>query len=242
MPGLTPRVLVVTAVPAESDAVTAGLGTRRGPLGGPAHDGPSNGGGTRVIAGGVGPAAVAAATATALTLASAASAPYDLVVSAGIGGGFHPHAALGSVVVADEIVAADLGADTPEGFLPVEELGFGRGSHRPPAGLTARMVTALGASGDLRTVLAPVLTVSTVTGTARRTVELAARHPRAAAEGMEGFGVAEAAAAHSLPCVEIRAISNVVGPRDRAAWRIGAALDSLRRAFSLLSPVFEEPS
>ena len=41
---------------------------------------------------------------------------------------------------------------------------------------------------------------------------------------MEGFGVAEAAAAHGVPVLELRAVSNPVGPRDRAAWRIGDAL------------------
>jgi futalosine hydrolase len=39
---------------------------------------------------------------------------------------------------------------------------------------------------------------------------------------------------------EIRAVSNAVGPRDRAAWRIGEALDALRNAFRLLIPVLEE--
>jgi futalosine hydrolase len=72
-----------------------------------------------------------------------------------------------------------------------------------------------------------VLTVATVTGTAERTAELLARHPDAAAEGMEGFGVASAATMAELPFVEIRAISNVVGPRDRESWRIGEALDVL---------------
>lgn len=233
------RVLVVTAVAAEADSVVAGLtGFERRevpplPGGHTLTAGTTRGGALLdVLAGGVGPAAVAAATATALAVGD----PYDLVVSAGIGGGFAPHAPLGSVVVADAIVAADLGADTPDGFLAVDELGFGRGVHLPPAELTARLAAATGA------VLAPVLTVSTVTGTAARTAELTARHPRAAAEGMEGFGVAEAAAGFSLPCAELRAISNVVGPRDRDAWRIGAALESLRRAVTLLTPVFEESS
>ncbi|MGW7126735.1 futalosine hydrolase, partial [Streptomyces sp. NPDC054901] len=31
------------------------------------------------------------------------------------------------------------------------------------------------------------------------------------------------AAAHGLPVLEIRAVSNAVGPRDRSAWRIGEA-------------------
>ncbi|MFJ8645885.1 futalosine hydrolase [Streptomyces sp. NPDC093546] len=247
------RVLVVTAVPAEAEAVTRGLAgfapagpPRRLPSGhavspwrrGGLYGVPAPGGSPAasadaavdVVAAGVGPAAAAVGATSAL-----ASAPYayDLVVSAGIGGGFAPHAPLGAVVVSDAIVAADLGADTPDGYLTLDELGFGRSTHLPPAGLTARMAAALRAGGQ-RHVVAPVLTVSTVTGTAERTAELAARHPGAGAEAMEGFGVAEAAAAHGVPVVELRAVSNTVGPRDRAAWQIGRAMDSLRYAFELL--------
>lgn len=234
------RVLVVTAVRAEADSAAAGLApgapvtAHRIPGGHTLYRCAGAGTTVDVMAGGVGPAAAAAATATALTAAAVAGAPaYDLVVSAGIGGGFAGVAPPGTLVVADAIVAADLGAQTPDGHLPVEELGFGRSVH-PPAPLAERIAEALDA------VHGPVLTVSTVTGTADRAAELAARHPRAAAEAMEGFGVAEAAATHGVPVVEIRAVSNAVGPRDRAAWRIGEALDALRNAFRLLRPVLDE--
>lgn len=251
------RILIVTAVAAEADSVAAGLG----------HDAPETTPGTTpetapgtsweplalpggltlrrhpagvdLLVGGVGPAAVAAATGTALAHASltGTSAPYDLVVSAGIAGGFAPHAPIGTVVVSEAIVAADLGAETPDGYLAVEELGFGRSVHPVPHTLTGPLAAALRAGARPHTV-GPVLTVSTVTGTAGRAAELAGRHPAAAAEAMEGFGVAEAAAAYGVPVVEIRAVSNAVGPRDRAAWRIGEALDSLRQAFALLGPAF----
>ncbi len=181
-----------------------------------------------VIAVGVGPAAAAAGTATAL-----ARTPYDLVVSAGIGGGFQPGAPVGSLVVADEITVADLGAETPDGFLPVTELGFGTVTHRPPAALVRALATASGARPGT------VLTVSTVTGTAARAAELRARHPRALAEAMEGFGVAEAATVHGVPVLELRAVSNPVGPRDRAAWRIGDALAALTEGFGKCAPVLE---
>lgn len=181
-----------------------------------------------VLAVGVGPAAAAAATATALAHAS-----YDLVVSAGIGGGFQPEAPVGSLVVADEITVADLGAETADGFLPVTDLGFGAITHRPPAALVRALATATGAR------VGTVLTVSTVTGTAARAAELRARHPRALAEAMEGFGVAEAAVAHGVPVLELRAVSNPVGPRDRAAWRIGDALAALTEGFGKCAPVLE---
>lgn len=250
------RILIVTAVAAEADSAAAGL-----PPGAPRavalpggltlrrHTflpaGASGAVRVDVLVGGVGPAAAAAATGTALATASlretspadavaGASAPYDLVVSAGIGGGFAPGAPLGSLVVSAAIVAADLGAQTPDGYLAVEELGFGRSVHRVPEALTRPLADALAGAG-LPCTVAPVLTVSTVTGTARRAAELAERHPGAAAEAMEGFGVAEAAAAYGVPVVEVRAVSNAVGPRDRAAWRIGEALAALREAFGRLA-------
>ncbi|MCU7823329.1 futalosine hydrolase [Kitasatospora sp. DSM 101779] len=205
-------LLVVVAVQAEADAVLRGL-DRAGAAGVPVE----------VLAGGVGPAAAAAATAVAL-----ASGRFRLAVSAGIAGGFAPHAPVGGTVVASEIVAADLGAQTPEGFRDVGELGFGSVRHRPAPGAVALAAKALDA------VTGPVLTVSTVTGSAERAAALAARHPGAAAEAMEGFGVAEAAARFGLPVLEIRTVSNPVGPRDRAAWRIGEALGALERAFAVL--------
>lgn len=225
------RVLVVTAVPVERDAVTRAFGGTAETValpGGELHRcGPFD-----VLAGGAGPAAAAAATAFALASASA-SAPYGLVVSAGIGGAFTPLTPLGSLVVASDLVAADLGADTPEGFLPVTALGFGRDRFTAPPALVRAVAAATGAP------VGPVLTVSTVTGTAERAADLLAAHPGALAEAMEGFGVAEAAARAGVPVVELRAVSNAVGPRDRDAWRIGDALAALTDAFGKIAPVLE---
>ncbi|MEU3930781.1 futalosine hydrolase [Streptomyces sp. NPDC029044] len=212
------RVLVATAVPVERDAVAG------------ACPGDS---GIEVIAVGVGPALAAACTASALTAAALRGEPYRLVVSAGIAGGFQPEAPVGSLVVADGIVAADLGAETEDGFVPVTELGFGTVRHQPPADLVRRVAGAAGARTGA------VLTVSTVTGTAIRAAALRERHPTALAEAMEGFGVAEAAASQGVPVLEIRAISNPVGPRDRAAWRIPEALAALTEGFGKLTPVLE---
>ncbi|AXI78179.1 futalosine hydrolase [Peterkaempfera bronchialis] len=231
------RLLVVTAVAAEAEAVLRGADPRGGhrPHRTPAlhwvtarPESPAAEVEVEVVAGGVGPAAAAAATATACC-----GARYDLVVSAGIAGGFAPAAPVGSAVVADAVLAADLGATTAEGFSDVTELGFGTVRHTPPPAAVALAAGALRAAG-IDTAVGPVLTVSTVTGTADRTAELAGRHAGAVAEAMEGFGVAEAAARHGLPLLELRTVSNPVGPRDRAAWRIGEALAALERVFAAL--------
>lgn len=210
------RILLVAAVAAEAEAVTSRL------EGGPGPD-------VEVVAAGVGPAAAAAGTASALTSAAMSGRPFTVAVSAGIGGGFGQP--LGGLVVASSIVAADLGAVTPDGFASVADLGFGAVEHRPPPGLVRETAEAAGAATGA------VLTVSTVTGTAARARELTGRHPDAAAEAMEGFGVAEAAAAHGVPVLELRAVSNPVGPRDRSAWRVPEALAALGTGCAAALPV-----
>ncbi len=210
------RVLVITAVPAERDAVQRGLRSD-----------------TRfdVLAGGVGQVSAAVTTAKVL-----AATGYSLVVCAGIGGGFPGRAEVGSLVVANEIVAADLGVETPEGFSSLDELGFGSTRVQVNFVLVKRVTGAL-LEAKLPVNIGPVLTVSTVTGTAESAAELAARVEGATAEGMEGYGVALAARESGLPVLEIRAISNMVGPRDRSAWQIKEALDILAAASSVLSEV-----
>ncbi len=71
--------------------------------------------------------------------------------------------------------------------------------------------------------------------------EMAARR-RAAFEGalcedMEGFGVALACALAGVPLRIVRGVSNVVGDRDPAHWRIPAALEAARR---LAAPILAE--
>jgi futalosine hydrolase len=212
------RVLVMTAVSAERDAVLRGLG---------------NSDKFDVQLAGVGPALAAARTAKAL-----AAVDYGLVISAGIAGGFAGRAAVGTLVVATEIIAADLGAQSADGFLSLDELGFGS-THIPAEPNLAIKVTAALRAAGLTVFCGPVLTVSTATGTAETALARASQVPGAAAEGMEGFGVAVAALEYDLPILEIRAISNPVGPRDREAWRIKDALEALEAASAILREVLQ---
>ncbi|MET7960377.1 futalosine hydrolase [Micromonospora zamorensis] len=209
------RLLVVTAVPAEAEAVRAGLTDPT----------------VTVTPVGVGPAVAGAATARLLALAEAAGRPYRAVVSAGVAGGFTGRAEVGDTVLGTASIAADLGAESPDGFIPVDELGM------PPAMVGVGGVVPADPSllAALRTALpaattGPVLTVSTVTGTVASTEELRRRHPEAVAEAMEGYGVAVAAAQAGVPFAELRTISNPIGPRDRDAWRLREALTALTAA------------
>ncbi|MFX0595092.1 futalosine hydrolase [Melissospora conviva] len=213
------QLLVITAVPAEAAAVRAGL----------------TGDQVTVAAVGVGPALAAAATARLLTQAEADGRPYRAVVSAGVAGGFTGRAAVAETVLALRSVVADLGAESPQGFLPVTELGMSAEAlggdiavDADPALLAALRAALPGAR------LGEVLTVSTVTGTAESAQRLAERHPAALAEAMEGYGVAVAARLAGVPFAELRTVSNPIGPRDRGAWRLTEALAALTTAASAL--------
>ncbi|MFD0713453.1 futalosine hydrolase [Paenibacillus sp. GCM10027626] len=216
------NILIVTSVQAEREAVERGL--KQSP-------------GFHVLAGGVGAAASAASTMAACLEAAARGIRYELIINAGIGGGFREHAAIGDIVIASEIVAADFGAESAEGFISVDELGFGSGRRQADERSARRWMELLRAA-DLHAVHAPVVTVTTATGTAATAGAIQARVANVAAEAMEGFGAAVAASQLQIPVLEVRAISNEVGPRNRDAWRIGEALKSLEAACRLLPEVF----
>ncbi|WP_100371635.1 futalosine hydrolase [Bacillus sp. FJAT-45037] len=200
-------ILIVVAVEAEKDAILRGLNREQDNV--------------DVLVAGVGIASSAAKTSQKL-----AERSYSHVVSAGIAGGFIERAPVGSVVVSSEIIQADFGADSEEGFLPIEELGFGSSIILVQAETQDRLVQAL-EERKVTVTSGQILTLSTVTGTQYATDQLNKRYPLAVAEAMEGFGVATAASLYNIPVLEVRTISNPIGPRDREAWKIKDALDQL---------------
>jgi futalosine hydrolase len=162
---------------------------------------------------------------------------FDLVISAGIAGGFRDRAEIGDVVLADHVIAADQGVMTDEGFSTLRDLGLpGEGGYAVGnVDYRARL-----ASGSYRLIAGDILTLSCMTGTDARAAELAARYPRAVAEAMEGYGVIEAIrrdyarTGHDIAFTEIRAISNIIGRRDRSTWNIPLAFSALSNAMSTL--------
>jgi len=238
-------LLIVTAVEAEAEAVRTGVqassanlaaavtpvgigSTASVPAADPAtaRTSTSADAGTVVVAAvGVGPAAAAAGTARLLALAEAAGTPYRAVISAGIAGGFPGRAEVGATVLGARTIAADLGAESPDGFLPVDQLGFGSNLIEADPTLLKTLATALPAA-----LVGDILTLATVTGTGRTAATLQTRHPHALAEAMEGYGVACAAQTAGVPFAELRTVSNPIGPRDRAAWRLREAFSALTEA------------
>ncbi|WP_249777669.1 futalosine hydrolase [Paenalkalicoccus suaedae] len=204
------NILIVTAVEAERQAVLTGLSDFR-------H--------IDVELCGFGPMESAARTSKLL-----AEKSYDLVINMGVAGAFQGRARIGDCVVASESISADLGAESGEGFKTVEDLGFGK-MRFEVATHAESLKEAIEAAVPAH--IGPILTLSTATGTEETEVLLAKRFDPAA-EAMEGAGVATAASLFDVDFLEIRTISNMVGPRDKGAWRLDHALQSLKKVAEVM--------
>jgi len=118
----------------------------------------------------------------------------------------------------------DEGVQTAAGFEDIAALGLGDcGPFAASVEHTAAAAATLGAPG-VRGV-----TVSTCSGDEATSARMAARSG-ADVETMEGAAVAEACRLMALPLVQVRAISNWTGDRDRGAWDLPAAVREVQRA------------
>lgn len=178
-------ILVVCALPAELRSFT-------------------NPPGVEIFACGVGPVEAALRTARKLATAS-----YDLVVSAGIGGAFPGRSRVGDAVLVTSETYADFGLEGGG------ELAVPPGTLVDIAHADAGLLVRLGEDPALP--CGTGITVSAVTATAATGERLAARYG-AAVESMEGFAVLRAATLAGTPALEVRGISNYVGERARSAW------------------------
>jgi futalosine hydrolase len=152
------------------------------------------------------------------------------IVVCGIGGAY-PDAqiAIGSAVWATSECYGDLGADSPDGFLDMRAMGFAViPGHEPVYNTIPLQIFPEGARG-------PFVTVNTCTGDDTRARQVAGR-TGGCVENMEGAAIAHVAAVYGIPCGEVRGISNLVGIRDRAAWRVKEAAAAAQQAlFSALA-------
>jgi futalosine hydrolase len=170
-----------------------------------------------VLVTGVGMVATAAHCSRAL-----ARAPFDLALNLGVCGTFDRSLALGTVVhvVSDRV--AELGVEDGDRFVTLSELGLASDGElvnaAPPANPTLERLPRVRG-----------ITVNTVHGSDASIAAVMARFDPQV-ESMEGAAFAYACAINSVPYAQVRAISNVVERRNRAAWRMDLAVRALSEA------------
>jgi futalosine hydrolase len=79
-----------------------------------------------------------------------------------------------------------------------------------------------------------LLTVCAASGDRRQSERRRHDYPEAAAEDMEGFGVAMSCVLAGIPLRIIRGISNVAGNRNASQWKIGDALTAVAERLGTL--------
>jgi futalosine hydrolase len=151
---------------------------------------------------------------------------YDLALNAGVCGSFRPALPPGTAVHITTDRIADLGAEDGDAFLDLhdlqllgeDEFPFTRGrlvNAAPPRNAALEPLP-----------LADAITVNTAHGNAA-TIAGAVDRFNPHVESMEGAAFMYACLIHGVPFAQVRAVSNIVERRNRAAWKLKDAVDAL---------------
>lgn len=157
-------------------------------------------------------------TATAFALGKRLSHTYSLVLNLGIAGSFDYTLPLGTIVeiVKDEF--AELGATDKDTFISIDQLGFGSSKYSKTGSFEHPALDGLPQVNGI--------TVNSVHGN-NHDITLTRERLHPITESMEGAAVFYCCAQLSIPCVQVRAISNYVEERNRAAWEVQKAVQKL---------------
>lgn len=161
---------------------------------------------------------------------------YDLAIQAGIAGSYREELAPGTVVRVTEEIIAGFGAEVSGGFRSVFQLGLVMPDQPPfrDGVLKNPGVTGLsGSPGFVADTLPGVrgITSDTIHGS-RQSIAAIKAQGDPDIETMEGAAFFYACLAASLPFIEIRAISNRVGFRDKARWQVMPAIAALNKTLT----------
>jgi futalosine hydrolase len=174
-----------------------------------------------ILTTGVGMVATAAWCARVL-----AQHPYDLAVNLGVCGSFDPAYPPGTVVNVMADCIPELGAEDDQRFLTVHELGLLGPDDAPFSG--GRLVNPAaplnGVIAGLPTVTG--ISVNTVHGNADSVARVVERFAPDV-ESMEGAAFMYACLVSGGRFAQVRAVSNMVEKRNRAAWKLTEAVAAL---------------
>jgi futalosine hydrolase len=174
-----------------------------------------------VLTAGVGMVATAAWSSRVLAMRD-----YDVALNLGVCGSFDREIPVGNVVHVISEELPEMGAETDEGLLTLLDLKLLERDEFPfqDGRLLNREPPSMAALQQLPRVRG--ITVNTVHGRESSIAEVRQRcEPQV--ETMEGAAFMYCCLIRGVPFAEIRAVSNEVEKRNRAAWKLGEAIDTL---------------
>lgn len=154
---------------------------------------------------------------------------YKLAINLGIAGSFLPDLMPGEVVSVTRDRFADFGSESPDGFVPGEAFPFTGLTEFPfTEGWLIPEIPVTALADQLRKVAAITSdTVHTDPASIHRLSELF----QPDIETMEGAAFFYASMMVGVPCLQIRAVSNYVGPRHLGMWKVQDAIEALNQFF-----------
>lgn len=222
-----PALLVVSATEMETALLRERLGARRTklqlPFGVDYYESENGAEKTGFLATGVG------MVNTAFTMGAAAPVLQPgFLLNVGIAGTYDAGTELTSVFEIQEDAFADFGAESPDGFLDLEQMGFP--GLKTPDGKNYYNVLANPYAGKTGFPLASAITKNAVSGRDWPEIEAVRARWGFRLESMEGAAFFHAALAYGAPFAVLRAVSNYVEPRDKSRWKLTEAVSAAQLA------------
>ncbi len=149
---------------------------------------------------------------------------YRLAINTGIAGSLNGELRIGDVVNVTEEEFADLGIEEENEFHTLFDIGYLQSDEFP---FENRLLKADKLPIPIQLPRVKGITTNISHGHRGSINRLKARFT-AQVETMEGAAVFYVCRWFGVPCLQIRAISNYVAPRDEALWDIPLALDNLK--------------
>jgi futalosine hydrolase len=160
---------------------------------------------------------------------------YDIIIQAGIAGSFSPAFAIGTTLLVEKDVFADVGVLEAGNFKNIFDLGFADANEAPYAQGWLVNKNNLLKSLDLPVV--DGITVNLINeDKAYRDHFVKKYNP--VVESMEGAALHYVCLREKINFLQLRTISNEVGERDKSKWKINEAIDNLNKELlSLLEKI-----
>jgi futalosine hydrolase len=149
----------------------------------------------------------------------------EMVIQAGIGGSFRKEYAPGSVVFIDEEVFADLGAWKDEGFEDIFDMGFADRNEMPYTnGMLVNPSTERWTKYSLSFVRGA--TINCISSTDQHVNAIQKKYDPVI-ESMEGAALHYVCIKENIPFIQLRAVSNYTGDRNKNQWKMKEAIAAL---------------
>ncbi|MES2374540.1 MAG: futalosine hydrolase [Bacteroidota bacterium] len=167
------------------------------------------------------------ASAVALTRMILEDKP-DLVIQAGIAGCFDMSATLGKVITVSEEALADMGVEEDGKWKDIFDLKLEKSSYHP---FERRKLPNpwLGKYNLLKLPEVSGITINEISTNKERISQLIKKY-NPFIESMEGAALHYVCREANIPFIQIRALSNYIGERNKASWKIKEAIDNLNQS------------